>query len=107
MNIFESKEDFASKLRSFVHSEHCSKIELTMLIDLIDKKSKEFQIENQQAIGVVIEGFCSRIELQDIDDANHFRDRIKSIQLEDDLLMKVDKIDKIKLCSRIFDAFYM
>ena len=107
MNIFESKEDFASKLRAFVLSQHCSKIELSMLVDLINKKSKEFQIGNQQVIGVVIEGFCSRIQLQDIDDANHFRDRIKDIQLEDELLMKVDKIDKIKLCLRIFDAFCM
>ena len=61
MKIFESKYDFAERLKAYVHSEHCSKIELTMLIDLIAQEKRDFQIENQHIIDVIIDGFCARI----------------------------------------------
>lgn len=72
------------------------------MVDLIAKKDQEFQKENQMIIDVIIEGFCSRIELRNTADSKHFLERIRTIQLEGDLLIKVDKIDKMRVCLRIF-----
>lgn len=94
-------------LRKFVASEHCSKIELSFLIDLITHKDEDFQKDNQNIISVIIDGFCSRVQLSDTPDSSHFMERVKTIQLGPELLMKVDKIEKMKTCKRIFSIFYM
>ena len=61
MNIFPERIDFTEAMKKFVKSEHCSRIELTILIDLISSMGREFQRANQDIIEVIIYGFCQRI----------------------------------------------
>ena len=107
MGIFPERIDFTEAMKKFVKSEHCSRIELTILIDLISSMGSEFQRSNQDIIEVIIYGFCQRIQLRDTAEANHFISHIKSVELGPNLIRKVDHIEKMKLCLKIFQVFSM
>lgn len=68
---------------------------------------KEFQKKHQKIIDLIVNGFCSRVEISDIKDATNFKERLCKIQLGQELLLKADKIEKMRLCRYILSNFYL
>ena len=61
VNLYNGPHEFNAVINAFINSENCSRIELEIFINEIKNKGEEFQVDNQDLIELIIDGFCKKL----------------------------------------------
>ena len=66
---------------------------------------QEFQIKNQNLINIIVNGFCQRLQVREVDLIDEFKTLFEPIELSQPLQLRFLKIMSIRELSKFFEHF--